>query len=203
MMQSNFQVTSQLNDEPQTCPAGKYWVKPHTRKKVTKAGQEYIENVKGYCCCYHNIFDHMVEIEKIPSEHLYFSLTVYGEARSENDASKRAIAWIIRNRLTKKRWGDSYRTIVLKPAQFSCWRKTDPNYKKMQAPGQDGSKVDKHAWKRCKELYEEIQNAPETENPIPGVCHYFSGPPNPKHPWEKNYFNLPDVPRFHFVKLDK
>ena len=44
-MQSNFQVTSQLNDEPQTCPAGKYWVKPHTRKKDTKAGQEYIENV--------------------------------------------------------------------------------------------------------------------------------------------------------------
>ena len=145
----------------------------------------------------------MVEIEKISSEHLYFSLTIYGEARSENDASKRAIAWIIRNRLTKKRWGDSYRTIVLKPAQFSCWRKTDPNYKKMQAPGQDGSKADKHAWQRCKELYEEIQNAPETENPIPGVCHYFSGPPNPKHPWEKNYFNLPDVPRFHFVKLDK
>jgi len=33
MMQSNFQVTSQLNDERQTCPAGKYWVKPHTRKK--------------------------------------------------------------------------------------------------------------------------------------------------------------------------
>lgn len=62
--------------------------------------------------------------------------------------------------------------------------------KKMQTPGKDGSKADKNAWQRCKELYEEIQNAPETENPIPGVCHYFSGPPNPKHPWEKNYFNL-------------
>ena len=43
----------------------------HTRKKVTKAGQEHIE--------------------KIPSKHLYFSLTVYVEARSENDSSKRAI----------------------------------------------------------------------------------------------------------------
>lgn len=102
----------------------------HTHVKINKSGKEYIENVKGYCCCYHNIFDHMVESEKISSEHLYFSLTIYGEARSENEASKRAIAWIIRNRLTKKRWGDLYRTIVLKPAQFACWRKTDPNYKK-------------------------------------------------------------------------
>lgn len=145
----------------------------------------------------------MAEAEKISSENLYFSITLYGEAGGENEASKRAIAWIMRNRLSKKRWGDSYRSVVLKPGQFACWRKSDANYKRMQHPGQDGSEADKLAWQRCKELYEEIQHAPETENPLPGIYHYFSGPPNPKVPWEKHYFDLPGVPRFHFVKLDK
>ena len=57
---------------------------------------------------------------------LFFVLTLYGEARGENAASRQAIAWVIRNRLTKKIFGDSYRSIVLKPLQFSCWRKNDP-----------------------------------------------------------------------------
>ena len=203
MMQQHRNKQSLSIDTIQSCPDGKYWVRPHERKKINKQGKVYIEHVKGYCCCYHNPFDHMAEDQKIPTEHLYFALTVYGEARSENEASKRAIAWIIRNRLTKKRWGTSYREIVLKPAQFSCWKKNDPNYKRLQNPGNDGSAADKLAWQRCKKLYEEIQHASEAENPLPGVCHYFSGPPNPKIPWEKHYFDLPDVPRFHFAKLDK
>ena len=202
-MQQYKSKQSLSSDTIQSCPEGKYWVRPHERKKINKHGKVYIEHVKGYCCCYHSPFDAMAEKEKISTDHLYFSLTLYGEAGGENEASKHAIAWVIRNRLTKKQWGDSYRTIVLKPLQFACWRKNDPNYKRLQHPGQDGSQADKLAWQRCKTLFEEIQHAPEEENPLPGVCHYFSGEPNPRHPWEKKHFNLPGVPRFHFVKLDR
>ena len=137
---------------------------------------------------------------------MFVVLTVYGEVRGENFASKKAIAWVIRNRLLKKTFGDSYRSIVLKPLQFSCWRKNDPNYKLLQNPGKNGGSAyekekDKRVWQDCKEAYKEVFNTPETDSPIPQICHYFSG--QPSHRWEARYFDLPDVPHFHFVKLDK
>lgn len=95
-MQQNTNEQSFCSEKKPSCPEGKYWVRPHDRKKTTKQGKVYVEHVKGYCCCYHGPFDHMAEDEKIPTQHLYFSLTVYGEARSENEASKRAshyFAW--------------------------------------------------------------------------------------------------------------
>ena len=191
------------------CSDGKYWVSPHERKRKTKIGKVYIENVKGYCCCYHGPYQKIAEEEKISYDHLFFALTIYGEARSENAASKRAIAWIIRNRFTKKKGEDSYRKIVLRPLQFSCWNKDDPNYKLLQSPGKNGLSAhqkafDKAAWQKCKVTLLEIYNASEKDNPLPGVCHYFSGLPDVKtHPWEKNHFDLPGVPHLHFVKLDK
>jgi hypothetical protein len=187
----------------QKCPDGKYWISPHERKRKTKSGKIYIEKVKGYCCCYHGPYQKIAKDEKIPYDHLFFALTIYGEAGGENKASKRAIAWIIRNRFIKKRWGDRYKKIVVRPSQFNCWSKKDPNYQKLQHPGSDGSPYDKRSWTECKKVYEEVYNAPEKDNPIPGVCNFFSGKPDPKHPWEKNYFDLPGVPNFHFVKLDK
>jgi hypothetical protein len=195
---------SSKNGSKQSCPNGKYWISPHQRKRITKGGKIYIQQVKGYCCSYHNPYQKIAEEEKIPLDHLYFVLTVYGEAGGESIASKRAIAWIIRNRLAKKRWGDSYRKVVLKRNQFACWNKNDPNYKRLQHPGKDGSTADKKAWQKCKEIFKEVSNASKKTNPIPNVCHYFSGKPDIKrHPWEKDYFDLPGVLHFHFVKLDK
>jgi hypothetical protein len=61
--------------------------------------------------------------------------------------------------------------------------------------------IHERAWQKCKDTYREVINAPESENPIPQTCHYFSG--KPAHQWQTKYFDLPDVPNFHFVKLDK
>lgn len=185
-----------------TCPDDKYWVRPHQRIKKDKNGIRHIEKVKGYCSSYRAPYHKIALEEKISLDHLYYALTVYGEAGGENTASKRAIAWIIRNRMTKKRWGDSYQKIVVRPSQFNCWSRKDSNYARLQHPGQDGAS-DKAAWEESIKIIEETYNAPEKDNPIPGVCHYFSGEPNPKIHWEKNYFDLPGVTRFHFVKLDK
>lgn len=38
---------------------------------------------------------------------------------------------VIRNRLQLGRWGDTYRDVVTADKQFSCWKTTDPNLKKM------------------------------------------------------------------------
>lgn len=87
--------------------------------------------------------------------------------------------------MAKKRWGDTYQKIVVRPSQFNCWIKKDPDYARLQRPGQDGLS-DKTAWEECKKIIEEVHNAPEKDNPIPGICNYFSGEPNPKVPWKKN-----------------
>lgn len=63
--------------------------------------------------------------------------TIWGEARGENLTGKEAVANVVINRLgiTRRRgkmwWGNSIEEICLKPYQFSCWNKLDPNYPKV------------------------------------------------------------------------
>ena len=58
--------------------------------------------------------------------------TLWGEARGESLAGQVAVAWTIRNRVNdgkaKSWWGEGYAGVCLKPYQFSCWNKGDPNY---------------------------------------------------------------------------
>lgn len=180
------------------CPKGKYWVPPYERQRIDKNGTIQIVRVKGYCSSYRTPFHIIAEVEKISLDHLYFALTVYGEARSENYESKRAIAWIIQNRL-KRTNENTYQKVVLRKTQFSCWNKKDANYEKLKHPGKDGSLADKQAWEDVKIIIKEVMYASESQNPLQGVYNYFSG--NPKKKWQTHYFDLPNVPRFHFVKF--
>jgi len=65
--------------------------------------------------------------------------TLYGEARGEELAGIEAVASIILNRVafaqTRGRywWGNDIKSVCLKPSQFSCWNKADPNRKKLLA----------------------------------------------------------------------
>lgn len=45
----------------QSCPAGKYWISPHERKRIDKHGKAYVQHVTGYCCCYHGPFQKLAE----------------------------------------------------------------------------------------------------------------------------------------------
>lgn len=62
--------------------------------------------------------------------------TLWGEARGEGLAGQIAVAWTIRNRVDMDLhndgkpdwWGEGYTGVCLKPWQFSCWNKNDPNY---------------------------------------------------------------------------
>lgn len=61
--------------------------------------------------------------------------TIYGEARGESVAGMEAVASVILNRLdyAKRRgwywWGNNIIEICRKPWQFSCWNKSDVNYR--------------------------------------------------------------------------
>ena len=57
-----------------------------------------------------------------------FAKTLYGEARGEGLKGIEAVACVIVNRLKKPCWwGRTIMEVCLKPAQFSCWNKNDPN----------------------------------------------------------------------------
>ena len=55
-------------------------------KRKTKDGKIYIEQVKGYCCLYPGPYQEIVKEEEISYDHLFFALTIYGEARGESTA---------------------------------------------------------------------------------------------------------------------
>jgi N-acetylmuramoyl-L-alanine amidase len=186
-----------------TCQDGKHWVKPHTRKIKGRDGKIYLKKISGYCCSNYSRYIEMAKQENIELDNLFMALTVYGESRMEPIESRKIIAWIIRNRRTQSTKKLNYREVVHKVNQFSCWRKSDPNYKRLQNPGKHDP-IDMRSWQECKIIAEEVINDAEKNNPIPGICHYFSGPPDiKKHPWQKNYFDLPNIPNFHFVRLKK
>jgi spore germination cell wall hydrolase CwlJ-like protein len=50
-----------------------------------------------------------------------FGLTGYGEVRGESDAGRRAFVSVVVNRVKTGRWGHTFKSVCLWPAQFSCW----------------------------------------------------------------------------------
>jgi spore germination cell wall hydrolase CwlJ-like protein len=58
--------------------------------------------------------------------------TLWAEARGEGLAGQVAVGCVIRNRVNDGKdrswWGEGYTGVCLKPNQFSCWNKNDPNY---------------------------------------------------------------------------
>lgn len=64
------------------------------------------------------------------------SLCVWREARGETVETKRAVAWVIRNRADHPGWwgGPSIASVVLHPWQFSSFNRGDVNSVKWPAP---------------------------------------------------------------------
>lgn len=69
--------------------------------------------------------------------------TIWGEARGEPKEGMEAIASVILNRVEVAKclrgywWGNTILQVCQKPYQFSCWNKTDPNFKKLIAVTED------------------------------------------------------------------
>jgi spore germination cell wall hydrolase CwlJ-like protein len=66
--------------------------------------------------------------------------TIWGEARGQGQAGMEAVTSVILNRVAvakarggKYWWGNDVISVCQKPYQFSCWNRTDPNYKKLIA----------------------------------------------------------------------
>lgn len=64
--------------------------------------------------------------------------TLWGEARGEGDQGMQAVANVILNRVEVAEekgsfwWGNNIIQACQKPYQFSCWNRSDPNFRKLQ-----------------------------------------------------------------------
>lgn len=69
--------------------------------------------------------------------------TLWGEARGEGTDGMQAVANVIQNRVAvaEKRgtfwWGNNIIQVCQKPYQFSCWNRSDPNFRKLQSVGEE------------------------------------------------------------------
>lgn len=113
------------------------------------------------------------------------ALTLYGEARGERQEGQVAVAHVILNRRNRahafviargKRhplFGDgSVADVCLRPWQFSCWNKGDPNRERLvQAWNTGGASVPVTKWVQ---LWTVAQDALDgnTEDPTKGATHY-------------------------------
>lgn len=66
--------------------------------------------------------------------------TLWGEARGEGPQGMEAVASVILNRVKTAQakggsywWGNDIISVCQKPYQFSCWNRSDPNYRVLQA----------------------------------------------------------------------
>lgn len=65
--------------------------------------------------------------------------TLWGEARGEGTGGMEAVACVILNRVKVAQakggywWGKDIISVCQKPYQFSCWNRSDPNYKQLIA----------------------------------------------------------------------
>ncbi len=66
--------------------------------------------------------------------------TIWGEARAETLQGMEAVANVVCNRVKtaqarggKYWWGNDIISVCQKPYQFSCWNRSDPNYRKLLA----------------------------------------------------------------------
>lgn len=132
---------------------------------------------------------------------MYMAKTVFGEVRGEGDATRRAVAWVIRNRARDPahRFGHSVWEVVTRPYQFSCWNRGDPNREAILHPMR--APLEREAWLECVRVSWQVLSASEADNPIPGVYHYHDTS-IPPPAWTRGLepVQVPGVMRLRFYR---
>lgn len=74
----------------------------------------------------------MINLEEMVDLDLLQCL-VYGEARGESLTGKVAVAWVAKNRVSSGGWwGSTWKEVILKPYQFSCFLRGDHNLERIE-----------------------------------------------------------------------
>lgn len=103
-------------------------------------------------------------------EILWLARAIYSETKVKEE--QLIVAWVIRNRVESEKFGDTYRTVVLSPGQFSGLNAGDPQYRHNLSRVRESGGI---AWKNALEVAEAVYNAPSALRPVPvTVWHFYS-----------------------------
>jgi len=135
------------------------------------------------------------------SEQIILARAIFGEARGESKEGKIGVGWVIRNRVDNPRWwGDSYPTVILKPAQFSAFNPTDVNYQFVVNPLHTNNPSDENAWYESYEIAGQILNN-EVDDPTKGADHFYSADIAPPSWADEKKFTV-QISKHRFYRLE-
>jgi spore germination cell wall hydrolase CwlJ-like protein len=124
------------------------------------------------------------------------AMCIWGESRGESFRGKIGVGSVIRNRAKNPNWwGAGWKSVILKPYQFSCFNVTDPNREKMKKPLEHDSR---EVWEEscivAVSVYYDL-----VEDPTKGANHYhdISVAPN----WAVSKDPTIQIGRIKFYKL--
>lgn len=100
--------------------------------------------------------------------------TIYGEARGEGFIGMKAVAHVLLNRARIK--NQSLDEVCLKPWQFSCWNKNDPNREKLE-------KLEIETNQIALQCAAALSEAEQEDDFTKGATHYHTNNIEPK--WAK------------------
>lgn len=117
-----------------------------------------------------DLIEHHTSNEDINNKNILIK-TLYFEAGSTQEIfDVLMVGWVIRNRVRGPgHFGKTYKDVCLKKWQFSCWNgKTIQQISRIIINGKS------FRWTVCSMVASYIMTAPESHNPLPGVCFYFN-----------------------------
>ncbi len=110
------------------------------------------------------------EIQINNSDVILLARLLFGEARGESREHKIDVAYSVLNRTGQRKWwGNTLNEVILKPHQYSCFNKNDPNYKAVVYP----LKFSAVAWNECVVVSRYVLSNPKQDT-TNGATHYYS-----------------------------
>lgn len=109
--------------------------------------------------------------------------TAWGEARSEGEEGMRAVAHVMVNRVGD-RFGDTLKSVILAPKQFSAWNIGDPNRPLVQHPERYATGGENlTTWQTAQQVAREVLSG-QSVDPTGGALFYHT---RAVHPWWDRY----------------
>jgi spore germination cell wall hydrolase CwlJ-like protein len=127
----------------------------------------------------------------------FMALTVWREARGQDDECIAGVAHSILNRVFRPSWwGDDILAVIFKKWQYSST--TDPNDKQLTTWPEKKPRI---SWNKCMRIVEGVL-AGEIPNPAPGADSYFDDSISPPYWADRNKFVV-KIGRIFFYDLDQ
>lgn len=105
------------------------------------------------------------------SDTVLLARMLFGEARNCSRKEKIAVAYTAINRVKRQSWyGKNLREVLLKPYQYTCFNKNDPNLDKLKNP----LKSNARAFNECLEIARLVLSG-QADDPTSNATHYFTG----------------------------